>query len=478
MTDPVQDLALKRFALLRPHLEDGVPMTAVARATGTPIGTLRRWLRAYRVEGMAGLRRKPRKDAGQRRKLDDQHITLIEGLALSVPRPSTASIYRRVCKVIAEDGGTSPSYSTVRDIVSAIDPAMTALAHSGAKAYSQAFDLLHRREADWPNAVWQADHTQLDILVLGPAGAPMRPWLTVVIDDYSRAIAAFRLFTTAPSALQTALALRDAIWRKSAPGWSICGIPTVLYTDHGSDFTSRHIEWVCADLKTRLVFSQPGRPRGRGRVERFFSTINQRVLSELPGFLAPGQAAPEPALSMASLEAALRAFILDEYHHTPHSSTGVAPQLRWQQNGFLPHLPDELEALDQLLLQVARPRRVHRDGIRLNGLRYIDPAFAAYVGEAVLVRYDPADMSEIRVFHDDTFLCRAICPDLSDETVSLQDILQARRDRQRALRRDISRRRSTVDALLGARSPDPVTPRERPQQAKRPSHGLRKYINE
>src|SRR5512135_1367599 len=57
----------------------------------------------------------------------------------------------------------------------------------------------------------------------------------------------------------------QAIWRKSQPGWYICGIPQVLYTDHGSDFTSRHIEQVAADLKIRLIFSTGGKPRGRGK---------------------------------------------------------------------------------------------------------------------------------------------------------------------------------------------------------------------
>jgi putative transposase len=51
-------------------------------------------------------------------------------------------------------------------------------------------------------------------------------------------------------------------------------IPEILYTDNGSDFTSRHLEQVSADLKVRLVFSTPGVPRGRGRVERFFSSIS------------------------------------------------------------------------------------------------------------------------------------------------------------------------------------------------------------
>ncbi len=36
------------------------------------------------------------------------------------------------------------------------------LAHQGSKAYSESFELIHRREADRPNTIWQADHTPLD----------------------------------------------------------------------------------------------------------------------------------------------------------------------------------------------------------------------------------------------------------------------------------------------------------------------------
>jgi putative transposase len=43
------------------------------------------------------------------------------------------------------------------------------------------------------------------------------------------------------------------------------------------------------------------------------------------------------------------------------------------------------------------------------GFRYIDPTLAAYVREEVLLRYDPRDMAEVRVFYQDRFLCRAIC---------------------------------------------------------------------
>ena len=105
-------------------------------------------------------------------------------------------------------GKNAPSYATVHAIIRAIDPALMVLAHECAKSCAHGFELLHRREATRPNEIWQADHTQLDILVLDEAGAVVRPWLTVIIDDHSRAVAAYRISPNAQGALQTALALQ------------------------------------------------------------------------------------------------------------------------------------------------------------------------------------------------------------------------------------------------------------------------------
>ncbi len=82
------------------------------------------------------------------------------------------------------------------------------------------------------------------------------------VHEGNLAVAGYALFFGSPSAIQTALALRQAIWRKGRPGWQACGIPEILYSDHGSDFTSRHLEQVAADLKIRLIHSMVGRPRG------------------------------------------------------------------------------------------------------------------------------------------------------------------------------------------------------------------------
>jgi putative transposase len=479
-TDRIDDTALKRFRLLRPTLEDGVPITALAETVHIPERTLRRWARRYRAHGMAGLARPPRRDRGIRRSVSADLAAIIEGLALERPRRSAAAIYRIVRDAATRQGMPAPSYATVHAIIGGLDPALMVLAHEGTKVYAQSFELLHRREATRPNEIWQADHTELDILVFDETGAVIRPWLTVIIDDHSRAIAAYRISASAPSALQTALAFRNAIWRKGEAGWTICGIPEVLYTDHGSDFTSRHIEQVCAELKTRLIFSQVGQPRGRGRIERYFGTLNTCCLADLPGYMAPDRTPAKPGMTFAQLDAVLRRFIVETHNHTPHSATGEAPEARWSRGGFLPRMPASLEQLDLLLLTIARPRQVHRDGIRFQSLRYIDATLAAFVGEAVTIRYDPADMAEIRVYRDGEFLCRAVCQELSGETVGLKDIVRARTDRRLALRDRIKNRRSLVDQILVRPSvmiaPIPAAPAATPAAAGAPS--LRRYQHE
>jgi putative transposase len=257
----------------------------------------------------------------------------------------------------------------------------------------------------------------------------------------------------------------------------VSGIPDVFYTDHGSDFTSHHLEQVAADIKMQLVFSGLGAPRGRGKIERFFETVHQLCVSSLPGYRPAGSPPATPVLSLSDLERELRTFIVESYHLRPHSETGVPPQGRWEAGGFLPRLPDSLEQLDLLLLTVAKGRRIHQDGIHFQGLRYLDLTLAAYVGESVTIRYDPSDLAEIRVYHHERFLCRAVCPEVAAQTISLQDIVRAREERRRELRKGIGSRTALVTEFF----PPPAVPREVPTLS--PVHPpeslpLRRYAND
>lgn len=449
LSEAERTLAFERFELLRPALEEGVPLSRLSRDRGIALRTATRWVGQYRREGLAGLARQGRSDRGKRR-LSETLRQAIEGLALKKPPLSAASVHRQAISLAGRLGESPPSYSTVYALIRELDPGLVTLAHEGTKAYSEAFDLVHRHEATGSNAVWQADHSELDVWLKDARGRPEKPWLTIILDDYSRAVAGYALSFSAPSAIQTALALRQAIWRKGRPGWQVCGIPGILYSDHGSDFTSRHLEQVAADLKIRLVNSMVGRPRGRGKIERFFESVSQVLLPRLPGY-GPGGTAQKAGLTLVEMIAELERFLVDEYHNQTHTTTGFKPQERWTTGGFLPRMPESLEQLDLLLLTVPKARRVHPDGIRFSGLRYIDATLAAYVGEEVLLRYDPRDVAEVRVFHEGRFVCRAVCQELAGETVPLREVIRARERRRRELRRTIQDRQKAVESLLEVR---------------------------
>lgn len=474
LTEAQREQAMARFRVLRSHTERGVSLPRAAQAAGVGLRTVERWLAQYRADGLTGLVRRTREDRG-RRKLPVEAVALIEGLFLKTPRPSAAAVYRRVLTLCKEREWAAPSYSTVYAIISRLDAGLITLAHEGPARFRDKFELVHRHRASRPNAVWQADHTQLDLLIQDASGKPVRPWLTTVIDDHSRALAGYLVFIDAPSAFQTSLALRQAIWRKADPLWAVCGIPDVLYVDHGSDFTSKHLEQVAVDLHFELVYSTIARPQGRGKIERLFGTLNTELLPELSGYLKHGKPATEPRLSLAELDRALGTFLIGTYNARTHREIRLPPQTAWSGDGWLPRMPNSLEDLDLLLISVAKARTVHRDGIHFQGIRYMDPTLAAYVKEAVTIRYDPRDVAEIRVFHRNRFLCRAVSPEHSGQAITLKDIQAARSAHRRTLRGQIRERITPVAEFLAPHTEAAVMPAPKPAAADPPKPKLRTY---
>ena len=152
-------------------------MRSVAQAAGIPYRTAQRWVALYRMFGLAALARKHRSDRGGRRAVSAKLKDVIEGLALQKPSLPIAALYRQVQRLSRDLGDMAPSYRTVVNIVRSLGSDLVTLAHEGTKAYSNTFELVHRREADKPNAVWQADHTPLDIMLIRPDGAAAKPGL-------------------------------------------------------------------------------------------------------------------------------------------------------------------------------------------------------------------------------------------------------------------------------------------------------------
>src|SRR3954454_11558089 len=159
----------ERFQLLRPFLEEGVPLARVARDRGVALRTARRWAAQYRREGLAGLARKERSDRGKRR-LSDTLRQAIEGLALKKPPLSAAAIHRQAVTLAERLGEPAPTYRIVHAVISDLDPAYGAghLAERWAWAARKAV-VDHR-----PRRL-QPGHCRICVVVLGPVGDPDGP---------------------------------------------------------------------------------------------------------------------------------------------------------------------------------------------------------------------------------------------------------------------------------------------------------------
>ena len=150
--------------------------------------------------------------------------------------------------------------------------------------------------------------------------------------------------------------------------------------------------------------------------------------------------------------------------------------------GLFPRMAESLEQLDLLLLTVAKTRKIQADGVRFQGMRYIDPTLAAYVGESVVLRYDPRDVAEVRLFHQGKFLCRAICPELAGEPSRCAISNRLAISGGASCARPCAIGRKTVEALLDLRRGPPAEatePRAKPHH-RRPNRvpALKRYRNE
>jgi putative transposase len=240
-----------------------------------------------------------------------------------------------------------------------------------------------------------------------------------------------------PSAQRTASALRQAIWHKDNQKWLVCGIPDYFYTDGGSDYRSNRIKQIAAELDITRRKRRSGKPQGGGKIERFFLTVNQMLMSELPGYTPEEEPPATPGLTIQQLQVIFDKWVIEEYMHKVHTETGETPFNRWSNHHLHPRLAPSLEALNVLLMTVPDGRIVQQDGIRIFKLVYEATEFCGLVGKEVTVRYDPRDISEVLVYLDNAFVCRAKCSELADQKPSLKERMKARIAYKRDLRQEI-----------------------------------------
>ncbi|EQD50826.1 transposase, partial [mine drainage metagenome] len=177
---------------------------------------------------------------------DRRLLELAESLKREVPKRTAA----QVAEIIGAAEGSGPSSRTIQRHF-----ARLGLNTRPDGSPPQAFG---RFEAAAPLDLWTGDALH------GPVIAGRKTYLFAFIDDHSRALVGYR-FGVSEDTLRLEAAFRSALAAR--------GVPKCCYLDNGSAMVSKQLLRACASLGVRLVHSRPGRPQGRGKIERFFETV-------------------------------------------------------------------------------------------------------------------------------------------------------------------------------------------------------------
>lgn len=440
-----------------------VEQARAAAELGISDRSLRRLQRQYREEGISGLHRQTRSDQGQL-KVSEMWQAFIVKAYQAGNRGQRATSRAQVAKLVkshaAELGEQDyPSRPSVYRVLAAeIERGEQKQKRRSIGWQGELLKLRTKEgielDVEYSNQVWQCDHTRADIMVVDGQGEPLGcPTLTTVVDTYSRCIVGLHLGLSYPSAAVTCLALRQAILPKQYSHayepqnlWESYGVPQYLYTDAGSDFTSSHIDQVANSIGIVLCLRR--RPSDGGIVERPFGTLNTEFFSTLPGYttrrLKPHKKAVEAdaRLTLEQLEGLLIRYIVDNYNQQPDTRTGEESRMaRWRSGLMAQAQALEERELDLLLMRQDR-RRVYRGGyVRFANLLYKGEYLEGYVGQQVVLRYNPSDITSLYIYRSqgdrDVFLTRAHAQNLETEHLSLSEAKAISR-RLRQVRQEIT----------------------------------------
>jgi putative transposase len=321
--------------------------------------TLDRWIAAWRQGGFDALVPSPRQSSPR---TPPEVIELAAALKKENPARTAAQVQR----ILRAQAGWAPDERTLQRMF--IRTGLTNLAAS----QRQAGSAFGRFEASRPNEIWTGD--ALHAIRLGGR----KTYLFAFIDDHSRAVMAAR-FGFAEDTIRLAAALRPALESRGVPEW--------IYVDNGSAFVDAWLLRACAKLGIKLVHSRPGKPEGRGKIERFFRTVRGQFLAELTEQRA-GQLA-----GLAELNRLFTAWTETVYHVREHSETRQPPLARWEAGGPFPVPPPPVLAE---AFRWSERRTVSKTAlVSMHGNRYqVDPALA---GRRVELVFDPFDLTVLQV---------------------------------------------------------------------------------
>ena len=269
------------------------------------------------------------------------------------------------------------------------------------------------RHGDRIWATAHVDHMLLDLmLVCARTGVVLgRPWLTVLIDAFSRTVLAIALSFDAPSREAVFAVLYCCASRHRR-------LPDLVVVDQGPDFMSDDLDLALAYLGVDKMERPASAPRYGTLIERVFRSLNTAVVHEQPGSTEPvhlgrmlsSSHRPErrAAWTLGAFYPVVERWFYDTYPTLIHSTLGATPREVWEHSASRcgEHVARYIACDDALRAVLSQTvdgdtRTVNVGGtVHVNHLNFAHPALedGRVLGTKVPVKLCLADASYVYVY--------------------------------------------------------------------------------
>ncbi|EMR0528410.1 DDE-type integrase/transposase/recombinase, partial [Pseudomonas aeruginosa] len=244
-----------------------------------------------------------------------------------------------------------PSHNTLRSRFAGVPARERVGLKYGKKVARERYEHIRGKtpETTFPLERIQIDHTLVDVVCASAFDREHvgRPWITIALDECTRAVLAFVLTWEYPNASTVAQCMTRVMtpkdeWleRVGVPlPWPMYGTPNSVYLDNAAEFWSRALFYGCREYGIAPPEHRPpGLVHFGGIIERFMGTAmdQMRLLPAATardrGFDKVKTRNPNEAAEMTldELEVWMLEFICGQYHVRPHSTTKQRPDLAWE----------------------------------------------------------------------------------------------------------------------------------------------------
>lgn len=365
-------LSKERYKIIEPFLKKEKKLKDIENEKNISYATLKRWVKAYKENGIEGLIKKERKDKNQYRSLDEKTYEFIKESYEKNPDIKISNLYEKCCKFIKTFSDNTISYHTVYRAVNNLDDFVknhASINIEKIKKKHQAYRIVQT-----PLNINIRDFRQNSI---------KKPYLYLIYDISTNDILNYYLSFTKLDLKKSAAFLRDTIIKNYKPNENFFIKPQNLLIDSFEIKNKRKIEQIKEILDIKIEnYYEPNKD-----MEKFINFLK----SDLKNLLKETHFTN----SLHDLDKILYSYIFmnnikNLNDENPFSSSGILK---------------DIDKLD-ILLGSAK-RKVQEYGIRFRNGIYRNPDLKQHTGNILDIKYNVNDLKEIKVYFKGFFLCMA-----------------------------------------------------------------------